>query len=155
MKPITDDPSEWNALLLPILESSLSVEVRFDFLTKWLLMFFYYEVCKDLLPAPGNRSNETHDIERRTYDRREGSERGEKGERWRKKNVFEKKGDGWTMYLYFQVDDQVDPGNYPAAVSSEKTRPSSYGVLLSPAELGYGINGCCIFLHFLTNGAVT
>ncbi|GFY15968.1 hypothetical protein TNCV_1286131 [Trichonephila clavipes] len=134
-------------------------------------MFFYYEVCKDLLPAPGNRSNETHDIERRTYDRREGSERGEKGERWRKKNVFEKKGDGWTMYLcfqvddhvdpgncpavYFQVDDHVDPGNCPAAVSSEKTRPSSYRVLLSPAELGYGINGCCIFLHFLTNGAVT
>ncbi|GFX85712.1 hypothetical protein TNCV_2471141 [Trichonephila clavipes] len=36
--------------------------------------------CKDLLPAPGNRSNETHDIERRTWqrERREGSERGEK-----------------------------------------------------------------------------
>ncbi|GFT03834.1 hypothetical protein TNCV_3608491 [Trichonephila clavipes] len=27
--------------------------------------------CKDLLPAPGNRSNETHDIERRTWQREE------------------------------------------------------------------------------------
>ncbi|GFY28751.1 uncharacterized protein TNCV_3441181 [Trichonephila clavipes] len=44
--------------------------------------------------------------------------------------------------VYFQVDDHVDPGNCPAAVSSEKTRPSSYGVLPSPAELGYGINRC-------------
>ncbi|GFT78006.1 transposable element Tcb2 transposase [Trichonephila clavipes] len=42
--------------------------------------------CKDLLLAPGNRSNETHDIERRTWQRqrREGSERGEKGKRWQK-----------------------------------------------------------------------
>ncbi|GFW79032.1 hypothetical protein TNCV_214651 [Trichonephila clavipes] len=35
---------------------------------------FRETVSKDLLPAPGNRSNETHDIERR-----EGAERGEKG----------------------------------------------------------------------------
>ncbi|GFV74280.1 hypothetical protein TNCV_5127241 [Trichonephila clavipes] len=42
-----------------------------------------YAVRKDLLPAPGNRSNETHDIER-TWQR-EGSERGENGERWREK----------------------------------------------------------------------
>ncbi|GFX28910.1 hypothetical protein TNCV_4251491 [Trichonephila clavipes] len=35
----------------------------------------------------------------------------------------------------------------------KKTRPSSYGVLPSPAELGYGINRCRIFLHFLKNGA--
>ncbi|GFX46854.1 hypothetical protein TNCV_4040001 [Trichonephila clavipes] len=39
--------------------------------------------------------------------------------------------------VYFQVDDHVDPGNCPAAVSSEKTRPSSYGVLLSPANKYY------------------
>ncbi|GFV29109.1 hypothetical protein TNCV_4601411 [Trichonephila clavipes] len=39
--------------------------------------------------------------------------------------------------VYLQVDDHVHPGNCPAAVSSEKTRPSSYGVLPSPAELGY------------------
>ncbi|GFT70508.1 retrovirus-related Pol polyprotein from transposon opus, partial [Trichonephila clavipes] len=39
---------------------------------------------------------------------------------------------------YLQVDDHVHPGNCRAAVSSEKkTRPSSYGVLPSPAELGY------------------
>ncbi|GFT35451.1 uncharacterized protein TNCV_922661 [Trichonephila clavipes] len=56
--------------------------------------------------------------------------------------------------VYFQVDDRVDPGNRPAVVSSEKTRLSSYGVLLSPAKLGYGINRCRIFLQFLINGAV-
>ncbi|GFV33688.1 uncharacterized protein TNCV_4568031 [Trichonephila clavipes] len=41
--------------------------------------------------------------------------------------------------VYLQVDDHVHPGNCPAAVSSKKkkTRPSSYGVLPSPAELGY------------------
>ncbi|GFV23623.1 hypothetical protein TNCV_2366101 [Trichonephila clavipes] len=39
--------------------------------------------------------------------------------------------------VYLQVDDHVHPGNCLAAVSSEKTRPSSYGVLPSPAELGY------------------
>ncbi|GFT67539.1 hypothetical protein TNCV_2361361 [Trichonephila clavipes] len=53
-------------------------------------------LCKDLLPAPGNRSNETRDIERRIWQRqrREGSgnDRGEKGrneertgEQWREK----------------------------------------------------------------------
>ncbi|GFT66545.1 retrovirus-related Pol polyprotein from transposon opus [Trichonephila clavipes] len=49
-------------------------------------------LCKDLLPAPGNRSNETHDIERRTWQR-EGreSERGRKGKRWRKKGGRKKK----------------------------------------------------------------
>ncbi|GFY13373.1 pro-Pol polyprotein [Trichonephila clavipes] len=42
--------------------------------------------CKDLLPAPGNRSNETHDIERRIWKReREESERGRKGKRGREK----------------------------------------------------------------------
>ncbi|GFX67824.1 retrovirus-related Pol polyprotein from transposon opus [Trichonephila clavipes] len=43
----------------------------------------------------------------------------------------------WNPAVYLQVDDHVHPGNCPAAVSSEKTRPSSYGVLPSPAELGY------------------
>ncbi|GFV76185.1 retrovirus-related Pol polyprotein from transposon opus [Trichonephila clavipes] len=38
--------------------------------------------------------------------------------------------------VYLQVDDHVHPGNCLAAVSSEK-KPSSYGVLPSPAELGY------------------
>ncbi|GFY27693.1 hypothetical protein TNCV_241611 [Trichonephila clavipes] len=38
--------------------------------------------------------------------------------------------------VYFQADDHVDSGNSPAAVSSEQTRSSSYGVLLLPAELG-------------------
>ncbi|GFW71256.1 uncharacterized protein TNCV_536741 [Trichonephila clavipes] len=57
--------------------------------------------------------------------------------------------------VYFQVDDHGDPRNCPAAVSSEKNkRPSSYGVLPSPGELGYGINRCRIFLQFLMNGAV-
>ncbi|GFT85882.1 hypothetical protein TNCV_3255351 [Trichonephila clavipes] len=43
--------------------------------------------------------------------------------------------------VYLQVDDHVHPGNCLAAVSSEKkTRPSSYGVLPSPAELGWDLN---------------
>ncbi|GFW76766.1 hypothetical protein TNCV_4944831 [Trichonephila clavipes] len=42
--------------------------------------------CKDLLPAPGNRSNETHDIGKRTWQReRRKAKRGENGERWREK----------------------------------------------------------------------
>ncbi|GFT49955.1 hypothetical protein TNCV_4175831 [Trichonephila clavipes] len=58
--------------------------------------------------------------------------------------------------VYLQVDDHVHPGNCPAAVSSEKkkTRPSSYGVLPSPAELGYERTDVVFFLHFLMNGAV-
>ncbi|GFW75502.1 hypothetical protein TNCV_4426851 [Trichonephila clavipes] len=52
-----------------------------------LLEVTSYNPCKDLLPAPGNRSNETHDIEGRTWQRRrrEPSERGENRERWREK----------------------------------------------------------------------
>ncbi|GFX85387.1 hypothetical protein TNCV_3715611 [Trichonephila clavipes] len=30
-----------------------------------------YAICKDLLPAPGNRLNETQEIERRTWQREE------------------------------------------------------------------------------------
>ncbi|GFT98686.1 hypothetical protein TNCV_2671271 [Trichonephila clavipes] len=57
--------------------------------------------------------------------------------------------------VYLQVDDHVHPGNCLAAVSSEnKTRPSSYGVLPSPAELGYERTDVVFFLHFLMNGAV-
>ncbi|GFU22218.1 CCHC-type domain-containing protein [Trichonephila clavipes] len=42
--------------------------------------------CKDLLPAPGNMSNETHDIERRTWQREEKKESG--GEkRWSEKKI--------------------------------------------------------------------
>ncbi|GFY31868.1 hypothetical protein TNCV_4201761 [Trichonephila clavipes] len=45
-----------------------------------IIIIIVYSDCKDLLPAPGNRSNETHDIGRRIWQRRrrEGSERGEK-----------------------------------------------------------------------------
>ncbi|GFW29789.1 hypothetical protein TNCV_3936561 [Trichonephila clavipes] len=52
--------------------------------------------------------------------------------------------------LYLQVDDHVHPGNCPAAVSSKKkkTRPSSYGVLPSPAELGYERTDVVFFLIF-------
>ncbi|GFU97800.1 uncharacterized protein TNCV_2532721 [Trichonephila clavipes] len=49
--------------------------------------------CKDLLPVPGNRSNETHDIERRIWkrQRRESRNGREKGKRWRKKRGRKKK----------------------------------------------------------------
>ncbi|GFV12946.1 cytochrome P450 3A24 [Trichonephila clavipes] len=50
--------------------------------------------------------------------------------------------------MYFQVDDHVHPGNCPAAVSSEKKRPSSYGVLPSPAELGYERTDVVFFFIF-------
>ncbi|GFU88698.1 uncharacterized protein TNCV_4443751 [Trichonephila clavipes] len=43
-------------------------------------MHFGNSDCKDLLPAPGNRSNETHDIERRTCQR-EGREDRNEGEK--------------------------------------------------------------------------
>ncbi|GFY25891.1 uncharacterized protein TNCV_1916411 [Trichonephila clavipes] len=39
--------------------------------------------------------------------------------------------------VYFQVDDHVDPGIALQQFQVKKTRPSSYGVLPSPAELGY------------------
>ncbi|GFV22089.1 hypothetical protein TNCV_4527741 [Trichonephila clavipes] len=52
--------------------------------------------------------------------------------------------------VYLQVDDHVHPGNCPAAVSSKKnkTRPSSYGVLPSPAELGYERTDVVFFFIF-------
>ncbi|GFU78949.1 HTH_Tnp_Tc3_2 domain-containing protein [Trichonephila clavipes] len=51
--------------------------------------------------------------------------------------------------VYLQVDDHVHPGNCLAAVSSEKkTRPSSYGVLPSPAELGYERTDVVFFFIF-------
>ncbi|GFU52801.1 hypothetical protein TNCV_4788421 [Trichonephila clavipes] len=51
--------------------------------------------------------------------------------------------------VYLQVDDHVLPGKCPAAVSSEKkTRPSSYGVLPSPAELGYERTDVVFFFIF-------
>ncbi|GFU05884.1 hypothetical protein TNCV_3394681 [Trichonephila clavipes] len=55
--------------------------------------------CKDLLPAPGNRLNETHDIERRIWQRqrREGRNEGEK-ESGGEKKVVGKRRYGWTMY---------------------------------------------------------
>ncbi|GFV69591.1 CCHC-type domain-containing protein [Trichonephila clavipes] len=55
--------------------------------------------CKDLLPAPGNRSNETRYREKdlaTREDRR--AERGEKGEAVARKNVVGKRRYGWTMY---------------------------------------------------------
>ncbi|GFV16460.1 hypothetical protein TNCV_1526061 [Trichonephila clavipes] len=55
----------------------------------------------------------------------------------------------WNPAVYLQVDDHVHPGNCPAAVSSEKkTRPSSYGVLPSPAELGYERTDAVFFFSF-------
>ncbi|GFU98931.1 retrovirus-related Pol polyprotein from transposon opus [Trichonephila clavipes] len=51
--------------------------------------------------------------------------------------------------VYLQVDDHVHPGNCLAAVSSEKKkRPSSYGVLPSPAELGYERTDVVFFSSF-------
>ncbi|GFW80190.1 hypothetical protein TNCV_460981 [Trichonephila clavipes] len=51
--------------------------------------------------------------------------------------------------VYYQVDGHVDPGKCPAVVSSEKkTRPSSYGVLPSPAELGYERTDVVFFFIF-------
>ncbi|GFW20907.1 hypothetical protein TNCV_1714141 [Trichonephila clavipes] len=49
--------------------------------------------CKDLLPAPGNRSNETHDIERKTWQREErrGRKEGEKESGSEKEVVGKKK----------------------------------------------------------------
>ncbi|GFW63942.1 hypothetical protein TNCV_706481 [Trichonephila clavipes] len=86
--------------------------------------------CKEPLPAPGNISNERRYKEKdlaRTEERR--SER--------------------NPAVYLQVDDHVHPGNCPAAVSSEKkTRPSSYGVLPSPAELGYERTDVVFFFIF-------
>ncbi|GFW16347.1 hypothetical protein TNCV_4265121 [Trichonephila clavipes] len=56
----------------------------------------------------------------------------------------------WNSAVYLQVDDHVHPGNSPAAVSSKKkqTRPSSYGVLPSPAELGYERTDVVFFFIF-------
>ncbi|GFY27426.1 hypothetical protein TNCV_2070461 [Trichonephila clavipes] len=39
--------------------------------------------------------------------------------------------------MYLQVDDQCIPGIALQQFQVKKTRPSSYGVLPSPAELGY------------------
>ncbi|GFU86502.1 hypothetical protein TNCV_4479381, partial [Trichonephila clavipes] len=47
-----------------------------------------------------------------------------------------------------QVDDPVHPGNCPAAVSSEKKKRPSYGVLPSPAELGYERTDVVFFFIF-------
>ncbi|GFX46511.1 hypothetical protein TNCV_4549501 [Trichonephila clavipes] len=53
------------------------------------LKIFQYD-CKDLLPTTDNRSNETHDIERRTWQREERRRKGEKKERVAKKRWSEK-----------------------------------------------------------------
>ncbi|GFV83150.1 hypothetical protein TNCV_1898771 [Trichonephila clavipes] len=88
-----------------------------------LVQFNPLSTCKEPLPAPGNRSNE------RRYRGGSGNDGGEK--------------------VYLQVDDHVHPGKCPAAVSSEKkTRPSSYGVLPSPAELGYERTDAVFFFSF-------
>ncbi|GFV23245.1 hypothetical protein TNCV_2033841, partial [Trichonephila clavipes] len=83
-----------------------------------------------------------HRLNERRYEKKDqsgndGRRRSERREErgWRKKAGVEKVDTNPAVYL--QVDDHVHPGNYLAAVSSEKTRPSSYGVLPSPAELGY------------------
>ncbi|GFU34947.1 hypothetical protein TNCV_2992371 [Trichonephila clavipes] len=108
------------------------------------------------------------DIGKRIWQRR-GRKRSERD---RRRGGEEKAGvlksrHGWTMYgnpvtseyildfkkcpieVYLQVDDHVHPGNCLAAVSSEKkTRPSSYGVLPSPAELGYERTDVVFFFIF-------
>ncbi|GFX43836.1 hypothetical protein TNCV_4111151 [Trichonephila clavipes] len=67
--------------------------------------------------------------------------------------LLKKEGSPWSQvqvaFLYLQVDDHVHPGKCPAAVSSEKKpRPSSYGVLPSPAELGYERTDVVFFFIF-------
>ncbi|GFV24186.1 hypothetical protein TNCV_4226811 [Trichonephila clavipes] len=50
--------------------------------------------------------------------------------------------------VYLQVDDHVLPGNALQQFQVKKTRPSSYGVLPSPAELGYERTDVVFFFIF-------
>ncbi|GFW45433.1 hypothetical protein TNCV_4702441 [Trichonephila clavipes] len=60
----------------------------------------------------------------------------------------------WNPAVYLQVDDHVHPGIALQQFQVKKTRPSSYGVLPSPAELGYERTDAVFFLQFLMNGVV-
>ncbi|GFU67190.1 hypothetical protein TNCV_4689221 [Trichonephila clavipes] len=115
---------------------------RKDLIKSFELLYVFHndECCKEPLPAPGNRSNE------RRYKEKDLARTEEKRSEW------EKESGGKENRVYLQVDDHVHPGNCPAAVSSKKnnkkTRPSSYGVLPSPAELGYERTDVVFFFIF-------
>ncbi|GFW18530.1 hypothetical protein TNCV_1221911 [Trichonephila clavipes] len=87
------------------------------------MSFLWNGVCKEPLPAPGNRSNERRDREKdlATTEKKE---------------------------VYLQVDDHVHPGIALQQFQVKKTRPSSYGVLPSPAELGYERTDVVFFFIF-------
>ncbi|GFU83194.1 hypothetical protein TNCV_3738051 [Trichonephila clavipes] len=50
--------------------------------------------------------------------------------------------------VYLQVDDHVHPGIALQQFQVKKKRPSSYGVLPSPAELGYERTDVVFFFIF-------
>ncbi|GFU87424.1 hypothetical protein TNCV_1271111, partial [Trichonephila clavipes] len=105
--------------------------------------------CKELLRLHLATGRTRDEIEKRIWQRQQRKKR-----KWTfgfERKFLTRK---WNPAVYLQVDDHVILGNCPAAVSSEKNRPSSYGVLQLPAELGYEPNRGRIFLHFLMNGAV-
>ncbi|GFV32938.1 hypothetical protein TNCV_1745801 [Trichonephila clavipes] len=98
------------------------------------MQFGYYYSCKEQLPASGNRSNE------RRYREEDLATRGEKrSERERRER---------NPAVYLQVDDHVHPGIALQQFQVKKTRPSSYGVLPSPAELGYERTDAVFFFSF-------
>ncbi|GFV73737.1 hypothetical protein TNCV_3374351 [Trichonephila clavipes] len=59
-----------------------------------------------------------------------------------------------TLQCIFKLMTTCIPGIALQQFQVKKTRPSSYGVLPSPAELGYERTDVVFFLHFLMNGAV-
>ncbi|GFV69855.1 hypothetical protein TNCV_2631571, partial [Trichonephila clavipes] len=87
---------------------------------------------------------------------REKGRNGREERGWRRKSRGRESRHGRTMYRNPVTSQYIlDFKKCPIeAVSSMKTRPSSYGVLPSPAELGYERTDAVFFLHFLMNGAV-